>query len=151
MWQSAYSDELQHYGVIGMKWGIRRNSLKAYSKASQKAEKLSAKKEKASFEVERLRKKLAVAEAKSLKRNTKAEKWVAKMDKTFSERTLSKLEVEHIKKGKIIYNKSMEAETPYDSEKLRIKADKHFKEAENVKRLRTDRNEAMNYYDLQKK
>jgi hypothetical protein len=134
-----------------MKWGVRRNSLKAYSKASQKAEKLSAKKEKASFEVERLRKKLAAAEAKSLKRNTKAEKWVAKMDKTFSDRNLSKIEAKHIKKGEKFYRKAVEAETPYDSEVQRIKADKYYKEAENVKRLRTDRNEAMNYYDLQKK
>lgn len=34
------SDELEHYGVLGMKWGIHKNPDKAYSKAGKKLEKL---------------------------------------------------------------------------------------------------------------
>lgn len=40
-------DELQHYGVKGMRWGIRKNPEKAYSKAGKKLKKLDRKAEKA--------------------------------------------------------------------------------------------------------
>lgn len=151
MYSYNYTDELQHYGVMGMKWGVRRNSLKAYSKASAKADKLNSKKASKNFEVERLRKKLAAAEAASIKSNTKAEKWMHKMDKVFSEKNLSKIEAKHIKNGEKFLRKAVEAEEPYDSAVNRNKSDKHYKEAENVKRLRTDRNEAMNYYELERR
>lgn len=34
-------NELKHYGVKGMKWGVRKNPAKAYSKASRKLNKLN--------------------------------------------------------------------------------------------------------------
>ena len=52
--------ELKHYGVFGMKWGVRKNPSQAFSKASKKASRLSDKYQKYSS-------KAATADAKAHK------------------------------------------------------------------------------------
>ncbi len=49
-------EDVQHYGVLGMKWGVHKNPEKAYSKAIDKLEKLDAniaKKEQKAFKAQK--------------------------------------------------------------------------------------------------
>lgn len=113
--------ELKHYGVLGMKWGVRRgNSARAYEKASKKLRKLDRKadkavekaynkKEKADrkassfFASEKSARKADFKAQKALRKATvkanKARKWLHEMDKTFKQ-TPESLSQEQIDLGK---------------------------------------------------
>lgn len=47
MWQYNQNSELIHYGVLGMKWGVRKDRSRTYAKAKKKMDKLDQKAEKA--------------------------------------------------------------------------------------------------------
>jgi len=57
--------ELEHYGVLGMKWGVRKNPEVAYAKAGKKLSKLDTK-------VSKLNAKAAKKEQKAVKKQRKA-------------------------------------------------------------------------------
>ena len=85
--------ELRHYGVKGMKWGIRRDTKRSFTKAAKKLEKLDQKAVKA--ENKKLKRsdpfiRTSISDAlysdavrKSDKARRKAEKWFSKMEKKF--------------------------------------------------------------------
>lgn len=123
--EDEYSDELQHYGVIGMKWGVRR-AAKAYSKASTSEGKAKAK-AKLEKHMEKASKKLNKFNAKADKKMNKAvqkryglfgsqakydkfqakaerqmykgDKWFKSMDKTFSKQSVVSMNEKDIRTG----------------------------------------------------
>ena len=104
---------LQHYGVLGMKWGVRHDREKAYKRATKKASKLQSK---ANRKSDKAKKALAHTPSRALRHmpliyplydykirsinakqgsaaraQIKAENWIKSMDKVFGETKLKDL------------------------------------------------------------
>lgn len=105
---------LAHYGVLGMRWGVRHDPRRAYRKATKKADKLNKKAAERRQKAEKAQNKArsssygitdtgrtiwenrqikaGKATRKADKATRKAEKWIRKMDTVFADIPLSELE-----------------------------------------------------------
>lgn len=118
-----YNGELCHYGVLGMRWGVRRNSSRAFKRASKKAERIDKKEAKNRLKAAKYHKKatdkLANAtsakkiqkgfeiqakgnkyELKSAKLNKKGQKWATSMSQEFANVKRSDIKPEHLEVGR---------------------------------------------------
>lgn len=111
-------NELQHYGVVGMRWGRRKNVSRAFGKSSKKADRLTNKANKAdrkvakltnkrskyeslgdSDKVNKISAKLEKATAKRNLKQEKADKWISSMSSTFKTAKMSEISYEDLIAG----------------------------------------------------
>lgn len=119
--------DVEHYGVLGMKWGVRKDANKAYSRASNKLNKLDRKANDASARASKIESKSVDKQRKAdsarifkkssakkaikaieksdrarldyVKKMEKAVSWYKQMENTFKDVKLSNVSSDHIKLG----------------------------------------------------
>lgn len=100
-------NDLQHYGVLGMKWGVRKNPQRAYEKANAKMTKLDKKAVKK--QVKAVKKRYSWFSSKERadrlqyradKATYKAAMWYHKVSKVMGAKKASQMSHDNINMGK---------------------------------------------------
>lgn len=95
------NNELYHYGVLGMKLGVRKNPKQATAdKYQRKADKVQTKANKYKAKYEQRQ-----ADESAAKAQRKAEKWTRAMNKTFAGMDVNNLPDTTVNAGKNYVNK----------------------------------------------
>lgn len=143
MHEPEHEDELQHYGVIGMKWGVRRNPSKAYGRAMVKKKRIDNKIPKARVKQKKLHLKSQKLKMKAIKRESvskytksqqkelkaakkdlkiakyekKGHKWMKKVSKVFKNYTVKEIPNGNVADGKNFVYRKIYGNDKYDVRK----------------------------------
>lgn len=118
MYYETDNNYLAHYGVLGMKWGVRKNPQRAYTKASKKYDKLEKKANKSldqAGKYNRRRTRYSLGNIgnynearakrswdKAYRRTKKAAKWMKAMKKEFAKQDVVSLDQDLVNRGNIM-------------------------------------------------
>lgn len=127
-------EELYHYGVLGMRWGIHRGRAReAVDKSARTVKKLQAKAEKAGrkvsakadYKASKLERKAAKYERKSAKVRRKATRWFMPMNADKAERKMGKYDLKASRYSERASKiRTKQANAKYKQEKYEKKAKK---------------------------